>query len=44
MMQPITICLASDENYAQHSGALIHSILANHKTKVPIDIHFWMVE
>lgn len=39
-MQPITICLASDENYAQHSGALIHSILANHKTKVPIDIHF----
>lgn len=40
MMQPISICLASDENYAQHSGALIHSILANHKTKVPIYIHF----
>lgn len=40
MMQPITICLASDNNYAQHGAVVIESILANHHTQTPIAFHY----
>ncbi len=39
-MQPITICLSSDNNYAQHGAVVIESILANHHTQTPIAFHY----
>lgn len=40
MMKPITICLANDNNYAQHGAVVIESILANHRSPKPLEIHY----
>lgn len=39
-MQPISICLSSDNNYAQHGAVVMESILSSHQTQTPIDFHY----
>lgn len=40
MIQPIIVCLSSDDNYAQHGAVVIEGILSNHKSTTPIEIHY----
>ena len=39
-MDPIIVCLSSDNNYAQHGAVVIKSILSNHHSTTPIELHY----